>query len=344
MKFTDSSIVVISGASSGMGKSTALLLAAKGTTIVALDLSAKGLLKLASDLSAVDKKNNRSTKRHVFLETDVSDADAVFAAAKKVFAKYPTIDAVFNFAGIFSNAAFDKMDPRVKPLQKAMNVNFYGTVYVCKAFFDSLNPKAAYVVNISSLDGLVPMPGALSYACSKFAVSGFTYSLKMDCDLTHPHVRVACVHPGMVVTDLISNSTLHFDPNMIQPAPVTIFGFTFDLPKPDFSSDGISDVFKRMGSTTADEAADQIVRGLWWNKSRIIVGTDCSILESLHRFAPRAMTSMVVYYPALFITMIGTKLIGKKVVLATLSAFATYALLFTPTGKRTVDDVTFALR
>mmetsp|Transcript_33654 Transcript_33654/g.81436 ORF Transcript_33654/g.81436 Transcript_33654/m.81436 type:complete len:227 (+) Transcript_33654:431-1111(+) len=131
-----------------------------------------------------------------------------------------------------------------------------------------VNSEEGYIVNTSSINGFWTWPEHSSYASAKFAVRGFTEALMADCMVGAPHVKVACVHPGGVKTNIANNRL---------PPP----GEKMEL------RDKINEMFTEVCDLSAEEAADWILSGVARNKTRILVGYDAVLLDLMIRLGPR---------------------------------------------------------
>lgn len=157
-------------------------------------------------------------------------------------------------------------------IDTVMNVNVNGVVNMTKLFMPLLKEeKEAYIVNVSSLEGIMAIPGDIMYCTSKYAVRGFSEALMLDNALTQQNVRVCVVHPGFVQTDMIKNNAALVNPNALHVEGYERFTKMITV-------ESISKYFKRIGSTTPAAAATQILNGVRGNKTRVLVGNDCAIL------------------------------------------------------------------
>jgi short-subunit dehydrogenase len=148
------------------------------------------------------------------------------------------------------------------------SVNFQGVVHGVRAFLPILlGQSSGVIVNTSSVFGLVGMPYQSAYCASKFAVRGFTDSLRHE--LRGTGVRAVTVHPGGVKTNIVRNARYHGDPRGT-----------------DMSQDDAARLFDTIALTTPERAAKIIHRGVKAGKSRILVGPDAYMFDALARLAP----------------------------------------------------------
>ena len=187
-------LVVITGAGGGMGRAYAKAFAAKRCRLTLCDISREGLAETEAQLRA-----ERSAP--VYCEAlDVSDQATVSAFANHVEQHLGAATIVINNAGVEGAVrpawALEKAD-----IERVMNINFYGVIHVCQAFLPQLmQQKESHLINVSSIFGLAGTPSHSDYCASKFAVRGYTEALM--CELQQSPVRVMCVHPGGIATNI----------------------------------------------------------------------------------------------------------------------------------------------
>lgn len=255
MRTFDGKVAVITGAGSGIGRSLALELATRGAELALSDTDEVGLLETAGQCAARNAREVRTEK------LDVSDREAMAAYAGAVAAELGRVNVVFNNAGVALHGDFEETS--YDELERIMNVNFWGVVHGSKEFLPHLIASGdGHLVNISSLFGLMGMPGQTAYNASKFAVRGFTEALRMEMLAARHPVQVTTVHPGGVKTAIARNArtTAGHD----QAAVARLFD-------------------TRLARTTAAEAATTIVAGVLRNKPRVLVGNDAKVLDAFVR-------------------------------------------------------------
>ncbi len=190
-------VAAVTGAGSGIGRALAHELAALG---YALALADRNEAALAETVREVEGRTKVSS--HV---VDVADKAQVDAFAEHVLAEHGRVDLLINNAGVGLAGNVDEVE--VAEIEWLMNINFWGTVYGVKAFLPALKHAGdATIVNISSVYGLFGPPGQAAYAASKFAVRGFSESLRAE--LRDAGVHVVTVHPGGVKTNIVRNSRI----------------------------------------------------------------------------------------------------------------------------------------
>lgn len=245
---------VVTGAGGGIGGELARQLLASGARVAAVDLSQKNLEALRE---SVGKNSNLSL--HAL---DTTDRDAVFTLANEL----SDIDGLINCAGIIQ--PFVKIaDLDFDAIERVMNVNFYGTVNMTKAFLPTLLARPeALICNVSSMGGFLPVPGQSIYGASKAAVKLFTEGLYAE--LLNTSVHACVVYPGATATDISKNS------GVTTPGKQTAENSSYKM-------------------LPARDAARQIIRGIVRDKPRILTGRDSRAMNLLYRLAPVYATRLI---------------------------------------------------
>ena len=248
--------VVITGAGSGIGRALALRLSGQGSPVAICDADADGLTETAEAIGGP------VLTEHL----DVRDRGAQMAWAARVSEWAPApIGAVINNAGVtvMQRAA----DGAPEDDEWVMDVNFWGVVHGTRAFLPILlEQDSGTVVNVSSVFGLIGWPTQSAYCASKFAVRGYTESLRHE--LRDTGVHAVAVHPGGIATKITENARFHVD----------------DLGRTDRGE--IEREFKRVARTSPDRAAKTIQRGIETGRKRILIGADAYMIAGLVRVAP----------------------------------------------------------
>lgn len=199
MKLKDK-IVVITGASSGIGKSLAIEFARRGANLV---LGARQYVELCQIGQELEKQYNIKA---VAVRCDVSVEDDCVSLIKQAVLTFGQIDVLVNNAGISMRALFADVDLGV--LKTLMDVNFWGTVYCTKYALPEILKTRGSIVGVSSIAGYKGLPGRTGYSASKFAMNGFLDSLRVENLKTGVHVMTAC--PGFTASN-IRNTALAKD-------------------------------------------------------------------------------------------------------------------------------------
>jgi NAD(P)-dependent dehydrogenase (short-subunit alcohol dehydrogenase family) len=191
-------VAVVTGAASGIGRALAMGLRAKGCHLALVDLDRDGLSRLQLELAETDSQAAVTT--HV---ADVSDRSRMSALARKVAAAHGEVHLLINNAGIGHEAAFPQTS--LEDWDRVMGVNLWGVIYGCHFFMPYLaKVERAHIVNLSSLLGIVAMPGQSAYCATKFAVRGLSESLWEELRATS--IGLTVVHPGAVATNIMKTS------------------------------------------------------------------------------------------------------------------------------------------
>jgi NADP-dependent 3-hydroxy acid dehydrogenase YdfG len=249
--------IVITGAASGIGRALAERLSAHGSPVAIVDADGDGLQETAERLGTP------------FLAEplDVRDRQGQFAFAARVRDWAPApIGAVFNNAGVAVSSTVAAA--AVEDDEWLHSINFEGVVHGTRAFLPVLLEQGSgAIVNTSSVFGLAGIPHQSAYCASKFAVRGFTESLRHE--LNGTGVRAITVHPGGVKTNIARNGRLHTDPRGL-----------------GRSREQIADEFEALVRTTPERAAEIIHKGVDAGKARILVGADAYFFDFITRLTP----------------------------------------------------------
>ncbi|MFA6574500.1 MAG: SDR family NAD(P)-dependent oxidoreductase [Nocardioides sp.] len=257
MKSLDDKVVVITGAGSGIGRALALNLARRGSLLAISDVDEAGLAETVEQVKAAGAREVRSDL------LDVADRAAFTAYAAAVAEHFGRVNVVVNNAGValagnLEELAYDDLDWIV-------GINFWGVVHGTKEFLPHLIASGdGHVVNLSSLFGLVSIPGQSAYNATKYAVRGMTEALRQEMLVAGHAVGVTAVHPGGIKTAIARNARVSASEDKTATAEL------FD---------------KKLARMTPEKAAEIIVKGILNNKARVLVGIDA---HALHHFAKLA--------------------------------------------------------
>jgi NAD(P)-dependent dehydrogenase (short-subunit alcohol dehydrogenase family) len=244
-------VVVITGAGSGIGRALALNLAQKGARLALSDFDSVGLAETVRQAEALGAEVRSD-------HLDVTQREAVLQYADTIAAHFGKVNQIYNNAGIAYHGEFEKSE--FKDIEKIMDVDFWGVVNGTKAFLPHLIASGdGHVVNVSSLFGLLSMPGQSAYNSAKFAVRGFTESLRQEMLIAKHPVKVTCVHPGGIKTASARNATAGPGEDL------AAFSEFFD---------------KKLARTTPEQAAKVIVNGVQKGKARVLIGADAKFLDA----------------------------------------------------------------
>ncbi|MFY2858651.1 SDR family oxidoreductase [Mycobacterium sp. THU-M104] len=249
---------LVTGAASGIGRATALRLAADGAQLYLADRNADGLQLTVADALALGAR----VPEHRAL--DVADRDAVAAFAADIHAAHPSMDVVMNIAGVSAWGTVDRLTH--EQWDTMIAVNLMGPIHVIEAFVPPMVAagRGGRLVNVSSAAGLVALPWHAAYSASKYGLRGLSEVLRFD--LARHRIGVSVVVPGAVRTPLIDT--------------VEIAGVDRDDPRVArwvnrFSGHAVS----------PERAADKIVAGVAKNRYLIYTSADIRALYAFKRFA-----------------------------------------------------------
>jgi short-subunit dehydrogenase len=255
------SAAAVTGAASGIGRALALELAARGCDLALADRDEAALATLAAELA---KTARRKVTVHA---VDVSVPQEIEAFAQAAIAAHPALNIVINNAGVALMGTFEEVDQA--QMEWLININFWGVVRGTRAFLPHLSRKPeAHIVNLSSIFGIIAPPGQTAYAAAKFAVRGFSESLRHELQLANSPVRLSVVHPGGVATNIARNSR-------------TGIGMTDNARRAQSI-----ERFDAVAKTTPAAAAQRIIVGIEKNQPRILIGNDARYMDLLQRFRP----------------------------------------------------------
>jgi short-subunit dehydrogenase len=190
------STVLITGASQGIGKSTALLFAQKGYDLV---LAARQ----ANRLEAVAQEIQQLGRASLAVPTDVRDSDQVNTLVRKALDHYGAIDVLINNAGIYISGPAEQFS--LSDWHQAVDTNFWGCVHTIQALLPQfLERGSGTIVNVSSIGGKVPIPYLVPYSASKYAVTGLTEALHSE--LAPKGIHVCGIYPNLIKSNLMERA------------------------------------------------------------------------------------------------------------------------------------------
>ena len=251
----------VTGAASGIGRALALELAARGCDLALADRDEAGLQGVAAEIA---NAHSRNITMH---RVDVGEPSQIDAFAQAATSAHPGLNIVVNNAGVALLGQFNEIDQA--QMDWLMNINFWGVVHSTRAFLPHLARQSeAHIVNLSSIFGIIAPPGQTAYAAAKFAVRGFSESLRHELAMAKSPVRLSVVHPGGVATNIVRNSR-------------TGVGMTDNI-----SRARSIERFEAVAKTTPAAAALRIIKGIENNAPRILIGNDARFVDLLQRFRP----------------------------------------------------------
>ncbi|GAA2400311.1 SDR family NAD(P)-dependent oxidoreductase [Mycolicibacterium llatzerense] len=246
-------VAVVTGASSGMGRSLAVELARRGAKLALCDINEAGL----EETARLCEKFAPEVETAVI---NVAERESVLAWADSVAHHYGAVHYVFNNAGIGFIGTVERSE--FKDIERVMDVDFWGVVNGTKAFLPHLLASGdGHVVNTSSILGLFSLPASNAYSAAKFAVRGFTESFRQEMLVTKQPIKVTCVYPGGIKTDFAHSTT-------------SVGGEGLEA---------FSNGMDRLLTTSADSAAKTILKGVERGQPKILVGLDASVVDVLAR-------------------------------------------------------------
>lgn len=247
-------VAVITGAGSGIGRALALNLAKGGAKLALSDIDTLGLAETVRQVEELGAQAHSAP-------LDVTQREAMLEYAAAVHKHFGIVNMIFNNAGIAFTGEVEISE--FKDIERVMDVDFWGVVNGTKAFLPYLIESGdGHVVNISSMFGLLAIPGQSAYNAAKFAVRGFTESFRQEMLNSKQPVQVTCVHPGGIKTSIARNGT-------------TAAGY---------EQGDVAQAFDRfLAHTSPDAAAKRIIKGVRANRGRVLVGFDARALDILVR-------------------------------------------------------------
>ena len=199
---------------------------------------------------------------------DVSQRDAVYRWADKVVADHGKVNLVINNAGVELASTIEGVE--IDDFKWLMDINFWGAVYGTKAFLPYLKEAGeGHIVNVSSVFGLVGVPSQGAYNSAKFALRGFTDSLREELDILDCGVSATSVHPGGIKTPIVRTGRIS--------KSIRALGF---------DDTNFHEKFERGFITQADKAARKIIQAVEKNQRRALVGVDAYIYDAMARLFP----------------------------------------------------------
>ena len=253
VKTLEDKVVVITGAGSGIGRALALNLARRGSLLALSDVDEVGLAETVAQATRAGAIRVRSDR------LDVADRDAFARYALDIVQEFGRVNVIVNNAGVALAGDFNDLE--YNDIDWLVGVNFWGVVHGTKEFLPHLIASGdGHVVNLSSLFGLVSMPGQSMYNATKYAVRGMTEALREEMLIARHPVGVTAVHPGGIKTAIARNARVSAKENKEETAQL------FD---------------EKLARMTPERAAEIIVNGILKNRARVLVGIDAHAMHHL---------------------------------------------------------------
>lgn len=261
MKNFKNKVAAITGAGSGIGQQLAIALAKQGCHLSLCDVNEKGL---ADTVAQVKEHNVRVTTKKV----NVAQLAEIQAWAADTIQNHGSVNLIFNNAGVALGSTVEGAS--YEELEWIVNINFWGVVYGTKEFLPLIKKTGdGHIINISSLFGLTAQPVQSAYNATKFAVRGYTESLRQELDMENTGVSALCVHPGGIRTNIANDARMNDS--------LKTFGLN-----PEKSAQ----TFNKLLRCPPEEAARQILDAVLKNKRRLLIGNDAKALDLIQRVLP----------------------------------------------------------
>ena len=261
MKNFKNKVAAITGAGSGMGQQLAVLLAKAGCHVSLSDVNEKGL---AETVELVKPYNVRVTSKKV----NVAKLEEVRTWAEETAQNHGSVNMIFNNAGVALGSTVEGSN--YEDLEWIMGINYWGVVYGTKEFLPYLKKTGeGHIINTSSLFGLTAQPTQSAYNSTKFAVRGFTESLRQELDIENSGVSALSVHPGGIRTNIANDARM-----------------SDSIKSMGMNPEKSAKAFNKLLRMPAEEAAQQILDAVLKNKRRLLIGNDAKTLDLIQRVLP----------------------------------------------------------
>jgi len=252
-------VVVVTGGGNGMGREIVLNLLSRGASVAAVDINEFALQE------TVRLAGERKEKLSTFVLNIIDQAE-VKALPEKVITRFGVVDGLINNAGIIQ--PFVRLnDLNYDAIQRVLDVNLYGTLYMVKAFLPYLLKRPeGHIANVSSMGGFLPVPGQTIYGASKAAIKLMTEGLYAE--LLNTNVKVTLVYPGAIGTNIAANSGV---------------------------SVGVRDDHQTSAAKTLapEKAAAIIVDAVEKDRYSVLVGSDATFMDFIYRLNPKAAAGFI---------------------------------------------------
>lgn len=250
--------IAVTGAGSGIGRALALNLAKRGAKLALADKDEAGLFETSRLLGNYP---------HFAESFDVTDHSRLAGWIHRTVSEYGALNGIINNAGLSVVAPF--ADCPAADFDRVMAVNFDAVVAGCRLALPHVRATdKGWIVNISSVFGMMGYPTQSAYNASKYAVRGLTEAMHLELSQTDPHISVIRVHPGGIKTNVARNAK-----------------FIRGMDGSTLALDN-GDEFEKAAKTTPEQAAETIVRGMERGQHRVLIGRDARVIDWVTRLAP----------------------------------------------------------
>ncbi|HWU68680.1 MAG TPA: SDR family NAD(P)-dependent oxidoreductase [Stenotrophobium sp.] len=269
MKTFENKVAAITGAGSGIGRALAVALAGQKCALSLSDVNEAGLAETAGLVKDAGVKVTTA-------KVDVAQKQQMHDWAAQTVADHGKVNLVFNNAGVAVAGTVEGLG--YEDYEWIMGINFWGVVYGTKEFLPHLKASGdGHIINVSSVFGLFAQPTQSAYNATKFAVRGFTESLRQELDIANAGVSATCVHPGGIKTNIAKSARTN----------ASMRALTGKDPEKATAD------FEKMFRTTADEAARVILAGVRSNARRVLIGGDARAIDIMQRLLPTSYQKLV---------------------------------------------------
>jgi len=271
VKTFQNKVAAITGAASGIGRALALELAKQQCDLALSDVNEAGLQETAEKARALGVKVTTAV-------INVANREQMHGWADQVVKDHGKVNLIFNNAGVALGNTVE--DAKYEDYEWIMGINLWGVIYGTKAFLPYIKQTGdGHIINVSSIFGLFAQPTQSGYNMTKFAVRGFTESLRQELDLQNCGVSATCVHPGGIKTNIarsarMSNSVL-------------------SLTGGKGSTEKMTQQFEKMFVTTPETAANVILSAVKRNARRVLIGNDAKATDLMQRMLPTIYQKIV---------------------------------------------------
>lgn len=262
MKSYADKVAAITGAGSGIGRQLAIQLAQQGCHLSLSDVDESGLAETVAMLGNTVVKVEADT-------VDVANREQVYRWAEKVIVDHGRVNLIFNNAGVSLTSTVEGLT--YEELEWILGINLWGVIHGTKAFLPHIKTSGeGHIVNVSSIFGICAQPTQSAYNISKFAVRGFTESLRQELELEGGSISATSIHPGGIKTNIARSGRVNASVNLGQ----------------DATREQEILATEKMLRTSAEEAAKTILKGVQRNARRVVIGGDAKFMDVVVRLFP----------------------------------------------------------